>query len=136
MAGHQATNSTESDFYGILKSEHAIYTTGILNIDSHWLNNWLRKKVTAETNIIEQHHLNIFEAVADLSKAKLFRINNSSHFKNGKFQIDEIDLFWGILKSRLTKFRGLNITQATFISKNLNSVTTIEIRICSRSFIH
>jgi transposase len=108
MAGHKASNSTESDFYGILKSEHSIYTTGILNIDSLWLNNWLRKKINVETNIIEQNHLNIFEAIADLNKAKLFRINNSSQFKNGKFQMDEIDLFWGILKSRITKFRGLN----------------------------
>jgi transposase len=108
MTGRQEDKNPETHFYGIFRSGQSIYTKGIVNIDTLWLNNWVRGKIIAENDFIEQHHLHIFEAVADLGKAKLFRMKSAAQFVNGKFRIDEIDLFWGILKSRIVKFRGLN----------------------------
>lgn len=52
----------------------------------------------------------MYSAIADFNSIKLYR----THFQsavNGKHRIpmDEVDIFWGLLKSRLIKFRGLNV---------------------------
>jgi transposase len=100
--------NNENNFYGIFKSEQAIYTSNISHVDAPWLNNWVRGKIRIEKSILEQNDLHIFDAIADFSRARLYRVNNGVHFIKGKSKIDEIDLFWGILKSRIVKFRGLN----------------------------
>lgn len=106
--------SNENNFYGILKSGHAIYTRNILNVDAVWLNNWVRGKILVDQSILKQNDLHIFDAIADFSKTKLYRVNNTSPFIKPRSKIDEIDLFWGILKSRIIKFRGLN-TGTTYL---------------------
>ena len=102
------SSSHPDNFYGIFKTDEAIYTMHIQNVDSSWLNNWVRGKVHVEKNMPQQNDLQIFDAIADLGRTKLHRVNNAEHFVKGKSKIDEIDLFWGILKSRIVKFRGLN----------------------------
>lgn len=105
----QAINyGTDHTFYGFLKTEQGIYTKNILNIDSSWLNSWVRGKTTVEKQVLEQNELHLFDAIADFSRTKLYRVNNASPFIKPKSKIDEIDLFWGLLKSRIVKFRGLN----------------------------
>ena len=106
--GTDANHTSENHFYGIFKSEQFIYTRNILNPDNVWLNNWVRGKINVENEILVQNDLHIYEAIADFSRAKLFRVNSGSHFTKGRSKIDEIDLFWGIMKSRIVKFRGLN----------------------------
>jgi transposase len=108
LNGHSVNHSNENHWYGILKTEQSVYTKSISNIDNLWLNSWVRGKINAESHSIEQNHLHIFEAIADFSRPKLFRVNNALYFTKGKSVIDEIDLFWGLLKSRIVKFRGLN----------------------------
>lgn len=101
-------------FYGIFKSGQAIFTKNILTVDTTWLNNWLRGRISVLPSVLEENDLHIFEAIADFSKTKLYRVNNASPFTKPKSRIDEIDLFWGILKSRIVKFRGLN-TGTTYL---------------------
>ena len=103
-----ADQAAENHFYGIFRSEQSIYTKQILNIDNNWLNNWVRGKMTVEKSVVEANDLHIYEAVVDFSRTKLYRVNLPSLAIKGKSRIDEIDLFWGILKSRIVKFRGLN----------------------------
>ncbi|MBC7828078.1 MAG: hypothetical protein H7122_10045 [Chitinophagaceae bacterium] len=105
---HDVNQTSENHFYGIFKSEQCIYTRNILTPDSIWLNNWVRGKISVENDILVQNNLHIFEAIADLSRAKLLRVNTGLYSTRGKSKIDEIDLFWGIMKSRIVKFRGLN----------------------------
>lgn len=100
--------SIQHQFYGMLKFEEAIYTRNIINVDDSWLNKWLRGKMNVEKYMLEQNDLHIFHAIVDFSRAKLFRVNDPPEIAKGKSKIDEIDLFWGILKSRIVKFRGLN----------------------------
>ena len=51
----------------------------------------------------------MYNGIADFNSIRLFRTNDSvTGVTRGKSNIDEIDLFWGMLKSRLIKFRGLN----------------------------
>lgn len=127
QTGQHINFSSENSFYGLFKYEQVIYTKSILNLDASWLNNWVRGKIIVEKNILEQNDLHIFDAVADLSKTRLYRVNNAAPLK-AKSRIDEIDLFWGILKSRIVKFRGLNagttylhIKESEFRYNNRNS---------------
>ncbi len=105
----EAGHNQEHGFYGIFKSEQAIYTKSIENIDAGWLNNWVRGKIQVSSSTLEEKALHMFNAIADFNKTKLYRVNNASEFTKPRSKIDEIDLFWGILKSRIVKFRGLNI---------------------------
>ena len=104
----------EHSFYGFYKNGSTIYTKNILNTNPAWLNNWVRGRISVPQSVIEENELHIFEAIADFSRTKLYRLNNSSPFTKAKSTIDEIDLFWGILKSRIVKFRGLN-TGTTYL---------------------
>ena len=102
------SNVVKKSFYGIFKQDDVIYTDKI-NIDSAWLYDWLKGKVEADQVLIEKYRLDLYHGIVDFNTVKLFRINNTyAGFTKGRSQIDEIDLFWGMLKSRLVKFRGLN----------------------------
>jgi transposase len=110
MNGQQKNGKTlTKSFYGIFKYEDVIYTNKLINIEPSWVYDWVKGKVNADAAIVEKHRLNLYNGIVDFNTLKLFRINTSpSGLIKGRSQIDEIDLFWGTLKSRLAKFRGLN----------------------------
>jgi transposase len=100
---------SKKSFYGIFKNDDAIYTDKIANIDAEWMYDWLKGKTEGDKNIIERHRLHVYNGIADFNSIRLYRINESiPGITRGKSHIDEIDMFWGMLKSRLIKFRGLN----------------------------
>lgn len=101
-------SAPKKSFYGIFKQDDLIYTDK-LNVDAAWLYDWLKGKIEADQVLIEKYRLDLYSGVVDFNTVKLFRVNNANaSFARGRSQIDEIDLFWGMLKSRLVKFRGLN----------------------------
>lgn len=101
-------SATKKSFYGIFKQDDIIYTDK-LSIDSSWLYDWLKGKLDADQTLIEKYRLDLYNGIADFNTVKLFRTNTAyTGVSKGRSQIDEIDLFWGMLKSRLVKFRGLN----------------------------
>lgn len=109
--GTVASNGAVSkkSFYGIFKNDETIHTDKIANIDAEWMYDWLKGKTEGEKNIIEQYRLNVYNGIADFNSIRLYRVNESvPSLTRGKSHIDEIDMFWGMLKSRLIKFRGLN----------------------------
>ena len=68
---------------------------------------WLKGKVDADPSLVEKYRLDLYNGIVDFNTVKLFRINNAyAGITKGRSQIDEIDLFWGMLKSRLVKFQG------------------------------
>jgi transposase len=95
-------------FYGIYKSGQAIYTMKVPKLDADALHEWIHGKVNTATEVIKKNKLELFDAIADFNRGKLIRANKAPHFTKGKSKIDEIDLFWGIMKSRILKFRGMN----------------------------
>lgn len=104
----QLTNH-KKPLYGIYKIEEKIYTEEIASLDPAWVHEWLKRKVVVNDNDPNESRLQVFTAIADFNSIKIYR----THFQasgNGKFRtpMDDIDLFWGLLKSRLIKFRGLN----------------------------
>lgn len=109
--GTVASNGAVSkkSFYGIFRNDDTIHTDKIANIDADWMNDWLKGKTEGEKSIIEQYRLNVYNGIADFNSIRLYRVNESvPGVTRSKSHIDEIDMFWGMLKSRLIKFRGLN----------------------------
>ena len=109
--GEVASNgeASKKSFYGIFKNDETIYTDKIANIDAEWMYDWLKGKTEGERDIVEKYRLHMYNGIADFNSIRLFRTNDSvTGITRGKSNIDEIDLFWGMLKSRLIKFRGLN----------------------------
>ncbi len=119
LAGHSLDTPShesisENQYYGMFRYDQSIFTSHIQHVDESWLNNWLRGKILVERAELEKNDLASFEAIADFGRARLFRVNTNMSAIKGKSKIDEIDLFWGILKSRIVKFRGLN-TGTTYL---------------------
>jgi len=109
--GTVASNGTVSkkSFYGIFKNDETIHTDKIANIDAEWMYDWLKGKTEGDRDIIEKYRLHVYNGIADFNSIRLYRINEAvPGVTRGKSHVDEIDMFWGLLKSRLIKFRGLN----------------------------
>jgi transposase len=109
--GTVASNGAGSkkSFYGIFKNDETIHTDKIANIDAEWMYDWLKGKTEGEKHLLEQYRLNVYNGIADFNSIRLYRVNESvPGVTRSKSHIDEIDMFWGMLKSRLIKFRGLN----------------------------
>jgi transposase len=105
--------ASKKSFYGIFKNDDSIHTDKIANIDAEWMYDWLKGKTEGERDIIEKYRLHVYNGIADFNSIRLYRINEPvagliSRERSSKSHIDEIDIFWGMLKSRLIKFRGLN----------------------------
>lgn len=100
--------SVRKAFYGIFKRDEQIYTNKMPCIETNWLYDWMKGRVEAEPEVVEKYHLNTYSGIADFNNVRLLRLNGANGTAKGRSQIDEIDLFWGMLKARLVKFRGLN----------------------------
>ena len=86
-----------------------IHTEEISGLDTSWVHDWLKRKVTANESDRHESRLTMYSAIADFNSIKIYRTQFQAG-TNGKFRVpmDEFDIFWGMLKSRLIKFRGLN----------------------------
>jgi transposase len=105
--GH--TPSTKKPLYGIYRVDDKIHTEEISGLDSSFVHDWLKRKVTANESDRHESRLTMYSAIADFNSIKIYRTQFQTG-TNGKFRVpmDEFDIFWGMLKSRLIKFRGLN----------------------------
>jgi len=95
--------------YGIYQVDARIHADELSGLEYSWVHDWLKRKVTVDENNSHQHRLALYAAIADLNSVKIYRTQFQPG-SNGKLGIpaDEFDIFWGMLKSRLIKFRGLN----------------------------
>lgn len=95
--------------YGLFREGSQIYTHEFCNLDYHQLNGWLKGSSRPEPAEIQRYHLDLFNGIVDFNTIRLFRMPLfGEEAAKTRFQPDEIDLFWGLLKSRMIKFRGLN----------------------------
>jgi transposase len=109
LNGHCIDDSVKKSLYGIYKHGDVIITEKLSGLEDSWVHDWVRGKSLPEAAILEKHNLNKFQGIADFNAIKLIRVNTPpSGLNKGRSSIDEIDMFWGMLKSRLVKFRGLN----------------------------
>jgi transposase len=109
LNGHCIDGSIKKSLYGIYKHGEMIITEKLTGLEDTWVHDWVRGKVEPDPGMYEKHHLNLYQGIADFNAIKLLRVNTPpSGLTRGRSGIDEIDMFWGMLKSRLVKFRGLN----------------------------
>jgi len=100
---------SKKPLYGIYRVDDKIHTEEISGLEPAWVHDWLKRKVTINELDSHESRLTIYAAIADFNSIKIYRTQFQVG-SNGKFRVpmDEFDIFWGMLKSRLIKFRGLN----------------------------
>jgi transposase len=94
-------------FYGLLIHHGNLRTEKITNVNQSELVDWLKSGGVKNPGIGTA--LSGFQAIADFNSLRLFRVANGTPKPASlKGPVDDIELFWSMLKSRLVKFRGLN----------------------------
>jgi transposase len=97
--------------FGIYKSDKGVFTNLLADIDKGTINEIIRSKKLNGNAGRWYNKLKQYSGIANFNSYKLIRINNNElEPVKGRGQIDEIDFFWGLIKGRLTKFRGMNNT--------------------------
>src|SRR6266700_5339399 len=80
--GHETVNGKEihfkKSFYGIYKKNDFIFTHEIAHIEASWLYDWLKGKIEAGKELIEQHHLHLYSGIADFNNVRLFRVDGTT----------------------------------------------------------
>ncbi len=99
--GHIPSAIAVKPLYGLRLVNEDIYACEIRHIDHQTVHNWLRKKLNDPEL---DNCLSRFQAIADFNTLTLYRTSANGHSFHG----DELDQFWGLLRSRMVKFRGLN----------------------------
>jgi len=96
--------------FGLLKRNGKVYTRIVPNCSRSTLQGIIRGKVKLES-IIHTDGFRGYDGLIDLGYKKHYRVNHSrDEFARGKSHINGIENFWGIAKTRLSKFRGLSKT--------------------------
>ncbi|MGZ5254486.1 MAG: hypothetical protein ACXWV4_09010 [Flavitalea sp.] len=99
--GHALNGNSIRPLYGLTIINDEIFSCELNQFDHHLIHDWLRKK---NTDAEVEKKLSKFQAIADFNTLTLYRTTMNGHSFHG----DELDQFWGLLRSRMVKFRGLN----------------------------
>jgi transposase len=95
--------------YGVYMNDDTIKARKITAADQQQIVEWLKSGGAKNTDVIAQFSLGRYEALIDFNSVKLYRIiNGVPRPISLKGPVDDIELFWSMLKARLVKFRGLN----------------------------
>lgn len=99
--GHSSTINGIRPLYGLTIINDEIFSCELNQYDHQVIHDWLRKK---NNDAEVDRNLSKFQAIADFNTLTLYRTT----MKGSGFHGDELDQFWGLLRSRMVKFRGLN----------------------------
>ena len=95
--------------YGLRTNKENIHAQKIVLPDQQQIHDWLKSAGTKNQETAQKFGITGFEAIIDFNNLKLYRVNNGLPRLNSlKGPVDDIELFWSMLKARLVKFRGLN----------------------------
>jgi transposase len=96
-------------FYGLMIHHGSLRSEKITQVNQAELGEWLKSGGNKHPQTATAQEISRFQAIADFNSLRLFRINNGTPKQiSPKGPVDDIELFWSMLKSRLVKFRGLN----------------------------
>jgi transposase len=99
----------EINSFGNYKTSNGIFTQLLYDVDKATIHEIVRSKRVNGNAGVWYDKLKQYNGIADFNTHKLIRITHDAlEMPKGKSQIDEIDFFWGLIKGRLTKFRGMN----------------------------
>lgn len=94
--------------FGLYKRNGYVYTEIIGNCSRVVLHQIIEGKVTLES-VIHSDKWRGYNGLVDLGYKKHYRVDHKrKEYVKGKSHINGIENFWGILKVRLSKFRGMN----------------------------
>lgn len=99
--GHNSIINGVRPLYGLTIINDEIFSCELNQLDHQVIHDWLRKK---NTDAEVDRKLSKFQAIADFNTLTLYRTTMNGNSFHG----DELDQFWGLLRSRMVKFRGLN----------------------------
>jgi transposase len=95
--------------YGLRTDRENLRAHKIVVPDQQEIYEWLKSAGSKNQDYAKQYNLTSHEAIIDFNNLKLYRIHNGIPKPIAlKGPVDDIELFWSMLKARLVKFRGLN----------------------------
>ena len=97
--------------FGIYKRNGAVCTQIVHNCSKELLQRIVREKVGLDA-IIHTDYWPAYDGLVDLGYQKHYRIKHGDgEYVRGNVHINGIEGFWGYVKTRLTKFKGLKKSQ-------------------------
>ena len=96
--------------FGIFKRNGKVYTEIVPNCKRKTLQAVIRGRVSLDS-VIHSDGWRGYHGLVDLGYKKHFRVNHlENEFYNNQSHINGIESFWAYAKTRLSKFRGMNLT--------------------------
>lgn len=94
--------------FGIFKRNGKVYTEIVPDVAKKTLQSIIRGKVELDS-VIHSDQWRGYNGLVDLGYKKHFRVNHGEdEFANNHSHINGIEGFWGLVKNRLTKFKGIH----------------------------
>ena len=94
--------------FGIYKRDGKVYTEIVPDASQATLQGVIRGKVSIES-VIHSDKWRGYNGLVDLGYKKHYRVNHGNNeFVNKQSHINGIEGFWGLSKSRLSKFKGVH----------------------------
>lgn len=100
--------SNRKALFGIYKTEDKIHADIVTHPSSKEVIDWAKGKLNGTAGAELNKMLGHYTAVADFNNYRIHRVMNDKEMSKQRSYLDEIDFFWGSLKSRIAKFRGLS----------------------------
>ncbi|MGE5106217.1 MAG: hypothetical protein ACM3H8_01635 [Sphingobacteriales bacterium] len=104
---HEDTSNKKA-LFGIYKAEDKIRADLVTHPNSKEVIDWAKGKLNGN----EAEELNKifgqYAGIADFNNYRLHRVVNDKDPARQRSHLDEIDFFWGSLKARIAKFRGIS----------------------------
>lgn len=94
--------------FGIYKTEEKIYADVVMHNNSKEVIDWAKGKLNSSVSSEINKMLGHYTGIADFNNYRLHRVINDKEGAKQRSHLDEIDFFWGSLKARIAKFRGLS----------------------------
>jgi transposase len=93
--------------FGMKKRNDKVYTQIVKNCSTIELVPIIRLHTTTDSSIYSDEW-KAYDGLVNMGYKRHYRVKHSDNvFANGKAHINGIESFWGVTKTRLSKFRGL-----------------------------
>ena len=100
--------SNRKALFGICKTNDKIHADIVTHPNSKEVIDWAKGKLNITAAAELNKMLGYYAAIADFNNYRLHRLVNEKEFAKQRSHLDEVDFFWGSLKARIAKFRGLS----------------------------
>jgi transposase len=94
--------------FGLIKRKGKVYTQVVKNCSASTLLPIIQEKVDASAEVFTDG-FKAYDGLVDAGYKKHHRVfHGANEFANGRKHINGIENFWGLAKTRLSKFRGIH----------------------------